>query len=112
MDVRGDRPLENETHRRIIDEMARGLKSGETVEHLMTYHPCGEASSADYLRDKLYIDFHSVQSGHSFGGFDSDKMIKEQCKSPESLALMPNAFTRIFRLILIFRGITAFATVI
>ena len=42
----------------------------------MTYHPCGEASSADYLRDKLYIDFHSVQSGHSFGGFDSDKMIK------------------------------------
>lgn len=72
----GDRPLENETHRRIIDEMARGLKSGETVEHLMTYHPCGEASSADYLRDRLYIDFHSVQSSHSFGGFDSDKMIK------------------------------------
>lgn len=71
----GDRPIENETHREIIDETARGLREAESVYHLMTYHPCGEASSVRYLRDRDYIDFHSLQSGHSFGGFKSEKMV-------------------------------------
>lgn len=71
----GDRPIETQIHRKIIDEMARGIKSGEKVKHLITYHPCGEASSADYFCGTDYIDFHSLQSGHSFGGYDSHKMV-------------------------------------
>lgn len=71
----GDRPIEGHTHREIIDETARGLQEGEKVRHLMTYHPNGENSSAFFLRDAEYIDFHCLQSGHSFGGFKSDKLL-------------------------------------
>lgn len=73
----GDRPIENDTHRKIIDEMSRGIRSGEAVKHLITYHPCGEASSSDYLCGVNYIDFHSLQSGHSFGGYNSHNMIEK-----------------------------------
>ena len=71
----GDRPIETETHREIIDGTAEGLRYGEERRHLMTYHPCGEASSVMYLRGREYIDYHSIQSGHSFGGFKSEKMV-------------------------------------
>lgn len=73
----GDRPLETQNHFDIIDSMAKGIRSGEHIYHLMTFHPQGEASSADYLKGKSYIDFHSLQSSHSFGGFNSHKMVKK-----------------------------------
>lgn len=73
----GDRPLETAEHRAVIDEMARGLKAGERVRHLMTFHPNGEASSADFLPDADYIDFHSIQSSHDFGGFQSHQMLAD-----------------------------------
>lgn len=73
----GDRPLETATHREITDAMARGIRAGEEKYHLMTYHPCGEASSVDFVSGKAYIDFHSLQSGHSFGGYESEKMIEK-----------------------------------
>ena len=76
----GDRPIENANHRTIIDSMAKGLKKGEKVKHLVTYHPCGEATSLDFLKNCDYIDFHSIQSGHSFGGFSSEKMIEDVLK--------------------------------
>lgn len=81
----GDRPIETKTHKTIINRLAKGLRAGESVYHLMTYHPCGEASSADFVGRKAYIDFHTVQSGHSFGGFKSELMLKhtlEKGKKP------------------------------
>lgn len=71
----GDRPIENERHRAVIDAMAAGIRRGEEKRHLMTYHPCGEASSVEYLKGCAYIDFHSLQSGHAFGGADSRRMV-------------------------------------
>ncbi|MBR5922237.1 MAG: DUF4038 domain-containing protein [Clostridia bacterium] len=76
----GDRPIESENHRIIIDEMASGIRCGEKVRHLITYHPCGEKSSVDYLPDTEYIDFHSIQSSHAFGGFSCEKMIARTLK--------------------------------
>lgn len=76
----GDRPIETEYHRIIIDEMAAGLRAGEKTRHLITYHPPGEKSSADYLPDTEYIDFHCVQSSHAFKGFSSEKMILKTLK--------------------------------
>lgn len=71
----GDRPINNEKHKRIIEQTASGLRKGEEVYHLITYHPNGESSSADFLNDADYLDYHSLQSGHSFGGFISEEMI-------------------------------------
>lgn len=72
----GDRPLDNNTHREIIDQMALGLKAGEKVRHLISFHPHGEHSSADFLADAEYMDFHAIQSSHDFGGFHSEDMLK------------------------------------
>lgn len=73
----GDRPIETPLHREIIDATAGGLREGEFVRHPMTYHPNGENSSAFFLGDADYIDFHSIQSGHSFGGYKSEKLLKK-----------------------------------
>ena len=88
----GDRPIETEGQRRIIDEMAAGIKEGERTPHLITYHPCGEASSSDYFADCDYIDFHSLQSGHSFGGFGSERMIAEVLKKEKKPCLDAESF--------------------
>ena len=79
----GDRPLETDLHRKIIDSMAEGLRKGEEVYHLITFHPCGEASSYDFLGDAPYLDFHSLQSSHDFGGYKSHKMILDILKNSE-----------------------------
>ena len=59
----GDRKLETE-HRRIIDSMARGIRSVDT-NHLITFHPPGAQDSTDFLKDAEYIDFHTSQTSHS-----------------------------------------------
>ena len=94
----GDRPIENENHRAIIDSMAAGLKRGERVKHLITYHPCGEASSYDFLGDCDYIDFNSIQSGHSFGGKNSEKMLADVIKKSEKPCLDAECFYEDFPL--------------
>lgn len=94
----GDRPIENENHRAIIDSMAAGLKRGERVKHLITYHPCGEASSYDFLGDCDYIDFNSIQSGHSFGGKNSEKMLISVIEKSEKPCLDAECFYEDFPL--------------
>ncbi len=60
----GDRPIENDGHRAIIRAMAEGLKAGDGGAHLMTYHPSGGQSSAQWLHDEPWLDFNMIQSGH------------------------------------------------
>lgn len=61
----GDRPIESERHRRIIEAMAAGLAAGDDGAHLLTYHPMGGQSSADWFHDADWLGFHMIQSGHS-----------------------------------------------
>ncbi len=60
----GDRPIESDRHRQIINAMARGLKRGDGGAHLMTYHPCGGTNSADLFHEADWLDFNMTQSGH------------------------------------------------
>jgi hypothetical protein len=32
--------------------LAQGLRDGDSGEHLISYHPCGGRSSAQYFRDR------------------------------------------------------------
>lgn len=59
----GDRKLEA-THRNVIDAMAEGIRSVDTV-HLITFHPPGAQDSTDFLADAVYVDFHTAQTGHT-----------------------------------------------
>lgn len=60
----GDRPLESEDHRAIMRAMAAGLRAGDGGRHLITFHTWGPHSSAEYVHDEPWLDFHACQSGH------------------------------------------------
>lgn len=61
----GDRPLENETHYRIIRAMVAGLRKGDGGAHLISFHPVGQQSSALYFHEDDWLDFHMYQTGHT-----------------------------------------------
>lgn len=60
----GDRPIENDTHHAIVENMARGLRHGDGGRHLITFHPCGGHSSSEYVHHADWLDFNMWQTGH------------------------------------------------
>jgi hypothetical protein len=60
----GDRAIENDTHREIIQRMARGLRAGDGGAHLMTFHPPGGRGSAEWFHNDGWLDFNMRQNGH------------------------------------------------
>jgi hypothetical protein len=61
----GDRPIETEAHRAIMEAMARGLAKGDGGRHLMTFHPVGGQTSSRWFHQADWLDFNMLQSGHS-----------------------------------------------
>jgi hypothetical protein len=61
----GDRKIENNQHREIIEAMARGIKSGDGGNHLISFHPSGGEGSTQYFHDAEWLDFNMRQNGHS-----------------------------------------------
>ena len=61
----GDRPVENDAHRAIIESMARGLRDGDGGRHLITFHPTGGKTSAQDFHAAEWLDFNMWQSGHA-----------------------------------------------
>lgn len=61
----GDRPVETDTHRAVIREMAKGLREGDEGQHLMSFHPSGGHSSSEYWHTEAWLDFNMLQSGHT-----------------------------------------------
>ena len=60
----GDRNPENDTHRTIMRALASGLSEGDGGTHLITYHPGGAWSSADFYHGEEWLDFNMRQNGH------------------------------------------------
>jgi hypothetical protein len=58
----------------VWDALAKGIKS-EDPNHLMTFHPLGDASSSMWFHDSEWLDFNSCQSGHSMRNFPNYMMI-------------------------------------
>lgn len=56
-DIQGDVKTE------VWDALARSIKSIDK-SHLMTYHPRGRHTSAQWFADREWLDFHEYQSGH------------------------------------------------
>jgi hypothetical protein len=61
----GDRAVETERHRRILEAMARGLAAGDGGAHLRTFHPRGGRTSAEPFHQAGWLDFNMLQSGHT-----------------------------------------------
>lgn len=56
-DVKGD------VYPNVWDKLARTIKSIDK-NHIMTYHPRGRHTSAQWFADRDWLDFHMFQSGH------------------------------------------------
>lgn len=61
----GDRPAFNDKMdwRPIWRSMIKGIREGAGPQALITYHPAGESSSADFWKDST-LDLNMIQSGH------------------------------------------------
>jgi hypothetical protein len=64
--IGGDRNPENETHLAIWRAMAAGVEEGAGEDALITFHPRGQKSSAQWFHDDEVFDFNVMQSGHSY----------------------------------------------
>lgn len=62
----GDRPLTEEKHFEVIDAMGRGIREVCGDKFLITFHPTGARSSAEFVHDYDWLDFNMLQSGHGF----------------------------------------------
>jgi hypothetical protein len=77
----GDRTIDTPEHLEITRRMARGLRS--QCHQLITFHPPGQKSSAEWLHDEEWLDFNIWQTGHSFSGADAAKYIeKDYARTP------------------------------
>ncbi len=61
----GDRAIESDAHRAIINAMAAGLRDGDGGTHLITFHPMGGRHSAEFVHEEPWLDFNMIQSGHA-----------------------------------------------
>lgn len=60
----GDRIPEEDEDFEIINAMAKGLRKGDSGNHLITYHPMGEHSSSEFFHGADWLDLNMFQSGH------------------------------------------------
>jgi hypothetical protein len=73
----GDRPVENDRQREIIQSMARGLRKGDGGTHLITFHPTGGGGSAQSFPNDDWLDFNMRQNGHAIeftGRYDQTRL--------------------------------------
>jgi hypothetical protein len=77
----GDRMPKNETQYKIINALASGIKSKDTL-HLMTYHPEGGHFAADKFNTEEWLDFDMFQSGHTREANEYNYVIKGRSVVP------------------------------
>jgi hypothetical protein len=58
----------------VWDALAKGIKT-EDPNHLMTFHPLGDASSSLWFHDSEWLDFNVCQSGHSMRDYPNFMMV-------------------------------------
>jgi hypothetical protein len=78
----GDRPIENDRHRAIVRAMAEGLRKGDGGRHLMTFHPNGGHTSAEWLHDESWLDFNMLQSGHDHDRDNYNRIARDYARKP------------------------------
>lgn len=67
----GDRDINTDSEREIIQKLAMGIKKGDEGTHLMTYHPMGPGRSAEQCPEANWLDFNMYQSSHGSRNHDN-----------------------------------------
>ena len=83
----GDRPVKDDAHRAIIENMAAGLRAGDGGKHLITFHPCGQQQSAQYFHDTPWLSFNMSQTGHARNAKNYEFIERDYARSPAKPSL-------------------------
>ena len=78
----GDRNSDRDQDKAIIRAMAKGLREGDGGKHLITYHPTGGSSSADFYHADKWLDFNMRQNGHNNHWFLYSKTYEDYQREP------------------------------
>jgi Protein of unknown function (DUF4038)/Putative collagen-binding domain of a collagenase len=78
----GDRPIESERHKAIIRAMVNGLRKGDLGRHLMTFHPTGGQSSAEWFQVDDWLDFNMSQTGHGYNHPNHERIASDYARQP------------------------------
>ncbi|HWI58391.1 MAG TPA: glycoside hydrolase family 140 protein [Bacillota bacterium] len=60
----GDRTVENDQQKAVIEAMARGLRRGDGGSHLISFHPRGGSGSSQWFHEAGWLDLNMRQNGH------------------------------------------------
>lgn len=60
----GDRAVDTQAERTLLDALAAGLRKGDGARHLVSFHPRGGGASSRDLPDCAWLDFNMRQNGH------------------------------------------------
>src|SRR5690606_1699403 len=76
----GDRPAVSDSTdwRPVWRAMIKGIRTGSNGKALVTYHPWGEHSSADFWQNESTLDLNMIQSGHARRDIDLTKWITRE----------------------------------
>jgi hypothetical protein len=78
----GDRSIDNEQHKTILRALAAGLKKGDGGRHLMTLHPPGGRTSADWLHNDNWLSFNMLQTGHGYNHDNYNRVSRDYNRKP------------------------------
>ncbi|WP_216326696.1 DUF4038 domain-containing protein [Deinococcus aestuarii] len=80
----GDRVPETEAQRAIWQAMAQGIEQGVGGRDraLLTYHPHGGKTSAEYFHDEPWLDFNLWQTGHCRDQQEAQKVLGTYKRTP------------------------------
>jgi hypothetical protein len=74
--------VEDDRQKAILRAMAAGLRKGDGGRHLMTFHPPGGRSSAEWFHGDDWLAFNMIQSGHGYDHANYDKIAADYARRP------------------------------
>lgn len=84
----GDRIPEEPQDFAIIHAMAKGLQEGDGGHHLISYHPQGRQSSANFFHGEQWLAFNMHQSGHGERDYPNfNDTLRDTSRTPTKPAL-------------------------
>lgn len=80
----GDRTPDAEGQRQVWRAMAEGIEAGAggRASALLTYHPSGGKTSAQYFHDEAWLDFNMWQTGHCRNQQEAARMLSTYQRTP------------------------------
>ncbi|HMP18134.1 MAG TPA: DUF4038 domain-containing protein, partial [Gemmatales bacterium] len=78
----GDKFVADDDEKNTLIAMARGLREGDAGRHLITFHPIGQYSSAQWFHDAPWLDFNMIQTGHTRDRDNYNSIAPEYQRTP------------------------------